>query len=208
MLIFRGVPWIHHVHSQIAKTTSCTTPRNTLQILHHHTVDGSEIPNNHLGCINLDNNGMTNYRSQLVSRISEPSTELHCITCWAFQIGPISHSVSFLQLVSRHSNADEVLRIPEVRTFSAKSFNGWTPFIWSPNSKANPSWKLKTPVSKWLITMVIVSPRLINGDDPNYLPNGMNLQVEPFDPTKLHHRRLLPPPMSEKTCCLLRCLAV
>ena len=70
MLIFRGVPWIHHVHSQIAKTTSFTTPRNTLHILHHHTVDGSEIPNNHLGCINLDNNGMKNYRSQLVSRIS------------------------------------------------------------------------------------------------------------------------------------------
>ena len=39
-----------------------------------NTVDGSEIPNNHLGFIKpVVNNGI-NYQPQLVSRISEPST--------------------------------------------------------------------------------------------------------------------------------------
>ena len=147
MLIFRGVPWIHHVHSQIAKTTSCTTPRNTLQILHHHTVDGSEIPNNHLGCINLDNNGMTNYRSQLVSRISEPSTELHCITCWAFHIGPISHSVSFLQLVGRHSNPTDPSESPRSRPFPQSHSTG------EPRSSGRQTQKL-IPPGNWKLQLV------------------------------------------------------
>ena len=38
------------------------------------TVDGSEIPNNHLGYINLVQKGTNGHQPQLVSRISEPST--------------------------------------------------------------------------------------------------------------------------------------
>ena len=41
---------------------------------HHTTVDGSEIPNNHLGCIPIPVNDGINYQPHLVSRISEPST--------------------------------------------------------------------------------------------------------------------------------------
>ena len=38
------------------------------------TVDGSEIPNNHRGCMNPWWSNGINYQPQLVSRISEPST--------------------------------------------------------------------------------------------------------------------------------------
>ena len=36
-----------------------------------HTVDGSEIPNNHLGCVKPVINDGINYQPQLVSRISD-----------------------------------------------------------------------------------------------------------------------------------------
>ena len=49
------------------------------------TVDGSEIPKNHLGCIEpVVYNGI-NYQPQLVSRISEPST------VWSLQDGETFH---------------------------------------------------------------------------------------------------------------------
>ena len=48
----------------------------------NHPVDDSEIPNNHLGCVqNPVNNGM-NYQPQVVSQISEPSTALHFGFFW------------------------------------------------------------------------------------------------------------------------------
>ena len=45
-------------------------------------VDGSEIPNNHLGCNKSLVNTRINYQPQLVSRISEPSTV--CFKCGWF----------------------------------------------------------------------------------------------------------------------------
>ena len=47
------------------------------EVVHHapDTVGGSEIPNNHLGCIKPVVNHGINYQPQLVSRISEPSTQ-------------------------------------------------------------------------------------------------------------------------------------
>ena len=41
----------------------CDSPRRNFRL---HTVDGSEIPNNHLGCVkNRVNNGTKNYQHQL-----------------------------------------------------------------------------------------------------------------------------------------------
>jgi len=46
------------------------------------TVDGSEIPNNHLGCITPCKKNEINYQAQLVSRISSINNGIHETVNW------------------------------------------------------------------------------------------------------------------------------
>ena len=64
-------------------------------------VDGSEIPNNHLGSKQKHVNNGINYQPQLVRRISEPST----VSGWWFQffffhpyLGKISNLTNIFQM--------------------------------------------------------------------------------------------------------------